>query len=156
MIWAGWCQWCGGRAGEACRGWGDTYQILFTQLPELLELLGHQQLGTPHCTADLPQDCRKTRTHMHAHTHTHTHNSQCNYSQYRILQAWCSSSREGAMVTQPKKDTLKSWFICASQEHQSFRKVKYLLKCTEIPNPKTYKNSNPIWIHNSKCYIYST
>lgn len=53
--------------GEACRGWGDTYQILLTQLPELLELLGHQQLGTPHCTADLPQDCRKKKNHTGAH-----------------------------------------------------------------------------------------
>lgn len=103
MICAGWCQCCGGRAGEACRGWGDTYQILLTQLPELLELLGHQQLGTPHCTADLPQDCRRHRhTCMDARTHTDT-NTQCNYSQYRILQACCSTSGVGAFGIQQKR-----------------------------------------------------
>ena len=41
-------------------------------------------------------------TDAHACTHTHTHNSQCNYSQSRILQACCSANREGAFVMQQK------------------------------------------------------
>ena len=126
----------GGGAGGACRGWGDTYQILLTQLPELLELLGHQQLGTPHCTADLPQDCRKD-TDAHACTHTHTtHNSQCNYSQNRILQACCSANREAAFVMQQKRDALDSSFISASKKHQTFGEDRFILKCAEILNLK--------------------
>lgn len=29
-----------------------THQVLFTKAPELLEFLGHQQLGTAHSTED--------------------------------------------------------------------------------------------------------
>ncbi|TNN42327.1 hypothetical protein EYF80_047498 [Liparis tanakae] len=36
-----------------------TSQVLFTQLPELLELLGDQQLSTSYGAPHLPEDCEQ-------------------------------------------------------------------------------------------------
>lgn len=41
--------------------------------------------------------------HRRTCMHTRTHNSQCNYSQSRILQACCSANREAAFVMQQKR-----------------------------------------------------
>ena len=42
-----------------------SHQVLVTQPPELLELLGHEELGTPHRATDLPQHCRGHITPEH-------------------------------------------------------------------------------------------
>lgn len=38
--------------------WRHTHQVLFTQSPELLELLRYQELSTSDCAANFPQHCR--------------------------------------------------------------------------------------------------
>lgn len=93
---------------------------------------GHSPL---HCGSSPGLQKRHRRTCMHTHTHT-THNSQCNYSQNRILQACCSANREAAFVMQQKRDALDSSFISASKKHQTFGEDRFILKCAEILNLK--------------------
>lgn len=31
-----------------------TYQVFFAQFSELVEFLGHEELGTAHCRSDFP------------------------------------------------------------------------------------------------------
>jgi len=43
-----------------------SHQVLFTQLPELLELLGDQQLSTSYGAPHLPEDCEQRAKSLEA------------------------------------------------------------------------------------------
>lgn len=53
------CHHVWGKRGTARAEWRHTHQVLFTQSPELLEFLRHQELSTSDCAANFAQHCRE-------------------------------------------------------------------------------------------------